>query len=84
MSSSPKNEAHKYTYRGHRRVSFVASDTAELVELRARQRTFDGGYMRSTLISLGNAIIFLKIFDQRFYNSQYLPIIRLHSLNVCN
>jgi hypothetical protein len=38
-----------YTPRGHRAESFAASDVNELVELRARQRTFGGAYTRTAL-----------------------------------
>jgi hypothetical protein len=67
---SPAPGQHRHTYRGHRKASFVASDTAEIVELRARQRTFDGGYTRSSLLTVCNGLLCIKIFDQRFYGSQ--------------
>ncbi|PVF94719.1 hypothetical protein CPB86DRAFT_631684 [Serendipita vermifera] len=65
---SPTPSENRHTYRGHRKISFVASDTAELVELRARQRTFDGGYMRATTLTLCNGILCIKLFDKRFYS----------------
>ncbi|KAF8626689.1 hypothetical protein AX15_004773 [Amanita polypyramis BW_CC] len=43
-------------YRGHRASSFVASDINELVEIRARQRTFHGAYSRTALVSLGYSL----------------------------
>ncbi|KAF8574533.1 hypothetical protein K439DRAFT_1649754 [Ramaria rubella] len=55
------------TYRGHRASSFRAIDDAELVELRARQRTFDGAIYRTAMGNLSYAIVVLKLFDQRFY-----------------
>ncbi|KIY67624.1 hypothetical protein CYLTODRAFT_490460 [Cylindrobasidium torrendii FP15055 ss-10] len=55
------------TYRGHRRESFVATDVNELVELRARQRTFHGAYSRTALGNLGYALTVLRLFDRRFY-----------------
>lgn len=62
MSSGPH-----HTYRGHRRQSFVAQDVNELVELRARQRTFHGAYSRTAIGALGYAITILRLFDRDFY-----------------
>ncbi|KAJ7938450.1 hypothetical protein B0H13DRAFT_1142690, partial [Mycena leptocephala] len=39
----------------------------ELVELRARQRTFHGAYSRTALSNLGYALTILRLFDPRFY-----------------
>ncbi|KAF8322782.1 uncharacterized protein EI90DRAFT_3020045 [Cantharellus anzutake] len=66
---SPKRvpSGSRHTYRGHRRESYYPIDNAELVELRARQRTFDGAYARTSLGTLGSTIVFLKLFDRRFY-----------------
>ncbi|KAG8851683.1 hypothetical protein FRB91_007523 [Serendipita sp. 411] len=58
----------RYTYGGHRRKSMKVMDKAELVELRARQRTFNEGYTRAALLCLGNTILMVKIFDERFYD----------------
>lgn len=55
-----------HRYRGHRRQSYVASDINELVEIRARQRTFHGAYSRTALGSLGYALTILRLFDTRF------------------
>lgn len=55
-----------HRYRGHRRHSFIASDINELVEIRARQRTFHGAYSRTALGSLGYALTILRLFDTRF------------------
>jgi hypothetical protein len=44
----------------------------ELVELRARQRTFGGAYSRTALGNLGYALTILKIFDRQFYSSMDL------------
>lgn len=63
------HRAHPYTYGGHSKRDYVAQDNAEMVELRARQRTFDGGYMRSMIMTLGSSIVFVRLFDERFYNS---------------
>ncbi|KAF8511858.1 hypothetical protein JB92DRAFT_2931722 [Gautieria morchelliformis] len=54
-------------YRGHRAASFSAIDEAELIELRARQRTIDGAVYRTALGNLSYAVVVLKLFDQRFY-----------------
>ncbi|KAF4611476.1 hypothetical protein D9613_003901 [Agrocybe pediades] len=54
------------TYRGHRRHSFQAEDLQELVEIRARQRTFHGAYSRTALGSLGYALTILRLFDPDF------------------
>ncbi len=40
---------------------------SELVELRARQRTFHGAYSRSAMGNLGYALTILRLFDHRFY-----------------
>ncbi|KAF9512846.1 hypothetical protein BS47DRAFT_1330055 [Hydnum rufescens UP504] len=56
-----------HLYRGHRRDSFCPLDDAELVELRARQRTFNGAYGRTALGTLCSSVAILKFFDQRFY-----------------
>ena len=41
-----------------------------VVELRARQRTFDGAYGRSALGNLGYALTVLRLFDERFHRSK--------------
>ncbi|KDQ55947.1 hypothetical protein JAAARDRAFT_36726 [Jaapia argillacea MUCL 33604] len=56
-----------HTYGGHRAYSFRAADVNELVELRARHRTFDGAYRRTALGNLGYSIAILRLFDHRFY-----------------
>ncbi|KAF8064292.1 hypothetical protein FPV67DRAFT_1420172 [Lyophyllum atratum] len=53
--------------RGHRAESFQAVDINELVELRARQRTFHGAYSRTAIGNLGSALTILRLFDHRFY-----------------
>ncbi|KAI0659618.1 hypothetical protein C8Q70DRAFT_1045054 [Cubamyces menziesii] len=57
---------HRY-YRGHRSKSFYPQDVNELVELRARSRTFDGAYGRSAISNLGYALTILRLFDKRFF-----------------
>ncbi|BGP19772.1 hypothetical protein JCM10213_006434 [Rhodosporidiobolus nylandii] len=55
------------TYYGHRRASWVVTDDADaVIELRARQRTFDGAYTRTALGNLGYALVVLKVFDPSF------------------
>ncbi|KAJ7222232.1 hypothetical protein GGX14DRAFT_662964 [Mycena pura] len=56
-----------HRYRGHRAQSFLTTDLTELVELRARQRTFHGAYGRTALSNLGYALAILRLFDHRFY-----------------
>ncbi|KAJ7457004.1 hypothetical protein FB451DRAFT_1275584 [Mycena latifolia] len=56
-----------HRYRGHRANSFQAADLTELVELRARQRTFHGAYGRTALSNLGYSLTILRLFDPRFY-----------------
>jgi len=56
-----------HRYRGHRANSFLPVDVNELVELRARQRTFHGAYTRTALGNLGYALTILRLFDTRFY-----------------
>ncbi|KAI0056812.1 hypothetical protein BV25DRAFT_1813375, partial [Artomyces pyxidatus] len=53
--------------RGHRAHSFVPADVNELVEVRARQRTFDGAYARTALLNLGYSLTVLRLFNRRFY-----------------
>ncbi|KAK7014226.1 hypothetical protein R3P38DRAFT_1357960 [Favolaschia claudopus] len=55
-----------HRYHGHRAQSFQAADLTELVELRARQRTFHGAYSRTALSNLGFSLTVLRLFDPRF------------------
>ncbi|MBW0520352.1 hypothetical protein O181_060067 [Austropuccinia psidii MF-1] len=57
---------HQHLYRGHRSQSFVVDDIDELQELRARQRTFDGAYLRTAVASSVYALTILKVFDKKF------------------
>lgn len=41
---------------------------AELVEVRAAQRTFEGAYIRTSLSQFSFALIILKIFTSEFYS----------------
>ncbi|KAI0799638.1 hypothetical protein BC629DRAFT_1497344 [Irpex lacteus] len=65
MSQSRRPDYH--LYHGQRSYSFYPSDVNELVEVRARQRTFDGAYGRSALSNLGYALTVLRLFDERFH-----------------
>ncbi|KAH9931613.1 uncharacterized protein BXZ73DRAFT_90061 [Epithele typhae] len=66
--SSDINSRHRYYQcSGHRSKSFRAQDVNELVELRARSRTFDGAYGRSAIGMLGYALTILRLFDRRFF-----------------
>ncbi|RPD60682.1 hypothetical protein L226DRAFT_505208 [Lentinus tigrinus ALCF2SS1-7] len=60
------SQRHKY-YRGHRSKHFYPEDVNELVELRARSRTFDGAYSRTAMSNLGYALTILRLFDRRFF-----------------
>ncbi|KAM0747516.1 hypothetical protein T439DRAFT_292826, partial [Meredithblackwellia eburnea MCA 4105] len=60
---------------GHRRQSFTGVDEDELVEMRARQRTFDGAYVRTALGNYGYAMIVLKIFSAEFARIGLLYVI---------
>lgn len=62
-----------FIFRGHRAESFIA-DVNELVEVRARQRTFNGAYARTALGNLGYSLTILKLFDRRFYRSAHFLI----------
>jgi len=42
-------------------------DVNELVEIRARQRTFNGAYSRSAIANLSYSLAVLRLFDHRFY-----------------
>jgi hypothetical protein len=60
--------AHKrYRLRKHRANSVVLT-SAELVEIRAAQRTFEGAYVRTALGQFSFALIVLKIFTSEFYS----------------
>ncbi|KAI0651163.1 hypothetical protein C8Q79DRAFT_1004478 [Trametes meyenii] len=61
------SESQHRFYRGHRSKSFYPQDVNELVELRARSRTFDGAYGRSAIANLGYALTILRLFDRRFF-----------------
>ncbi|KAF2845367.1 hypothetical protein T440DRAFT_408081 [Plenodomus tracheiphilus IPT5] len=53
--------------RAHRARSVVLSP-AELVEIRAAQRTFEGAYLRTAIGQFSFALVVLKIFTAEFYS----------------
>ncbi|EFP91069.2 hypothetical protein PGT21_018330 [Puccinia graminis f. sp. tritici] len=52
----------RHLYRGHRSGSLIVEDLDELTEWRARQRTFDGAYLRSALGCSFFALTITKMF----------------------
>lgn len=57
----------RFRLRAHRARS-IQLTTAELVEVRAAQRTFEGAYVRTSLSQFSFALIVLKIFTSEFYS----------------
>lgn len=47
------------------------------MELRARQRTFDGAYSRTALVNFGYALTVLRLFDKSFARSTSRPRVLL-------
>ncbi|KAF2491610.1 hypothetical protein BU16DRAFT_123335 [Lophium mytilinum] len=62
-----RHASDRYTLRLHRARSVVLTP-AELVEIRAAQRTFEGAYMRTAIGQFSFALIVLKIFTAEFYS----------------
>lgn len=62
-----RHAADRYQLRLHRARSVVLSG-AEMVEIRAAQRTFEGAYIRTALGQFSFALIVLKIFTAEFYS----------------
>jgi len=52
--------------RGHRITSVILTDE-ELLEIRARQRTFDGAYWRTALSAFATGLLVLKLFTKDFF-----------------
>ncbi|KAI8099224.1 uncharacterized protein BX664DRAFT_320724 [Halteromyces radiatus] len=52
--------------RGHRRQSVLLTES-ELQDLRARQRTFEGAYWRTSLAAFSTGLLILKVFTREFY-----------------
>ncbi|KAG0361689.1 hypothetical protein BG005_007556 [Podila minutissima] len=55
-----------HLYRGHRARSLNITEE-ELVEVRARERTFDGAYWRTAMKAFSMGMIILRLFTQSFY-----------------
>ncbi|KAG0249777.1 hypothetical protein BG011_008941 [Mortierella polycephala] len=53
-------------YRGHRAKSLSITEE-ELVEIRARERTFDGAYWRTAMKSFSAGMIIIRLFAHVFY-----------------
>ncbi|KAF9995694.1 hypothetical protein BGZ79_010578 [Entomortierella chlamydospora] len=53
-------------YRGHRAKSLNITEE-ELVEIRARERTFDGAYWRTAMKSFSMGMVILRLFTRSFY-----------------
>ncbi|RIA95952.1 hypothetical protein C1645_756440 [Glomus cerebriforme] len=51
-----------------RQLQSLSLNDSELVEIRARQRTFEGAYWRTCLSSFGFALIILRIFEKEFFS----------------
>ncbi|KAH9882726.1 hypothetical protein J1614_000091 [Plenodomus biglobosus] len=60
----PSNTLHLRTHRAHS----VILSPAELVEIRAAQRTFEGAYIRTAIGQFSFSLIVLKIFTAEFYS----------------
>ncbi|KAG0232517.1 hypothetical protein BGW42_008137 [Actinomortierella wolfii] len=55
-----------HLYRGHRAKSLDVTED-ELVEIRARERTFDGAYWRTAMKTFSTGMIILRLFSKSFY-----------------
>ena len=53
----------------------MPADVNELVELRARQRTFHGAYSRTAIGALGYALTILRLFDPAYHRSECTNLI---------
>ncbi|KAF9953014.1 hypothetical protein BGZ72_005765 [Mortierella alpina] len=53
-------------YRGHRAKSLNITEE-ELVEIRARERTFDGAYWRTAMKAFSMGMIIVRLFTKSFY-----------------
>ncbi|KAF9176855.1 hypothetical protein BGZ51_009504 [Haplosporangium sp. Z 767] len=53
-------------YRGHRANSLCITEE-ELVEVRARERTFDGAYWRTAMKAFSTGMIIIRLFMHAFY-----------------
>ena len=80
VSRTRWSTASERRFRGHRANSFQPVDNAELVELRARQRTFDGAYARTALGQLCYAIVILRLFQPKFFYVGELQAVNLSNV----
>ncbi|OSS47829.1 hypothetical protein B5807_06649 [Epicoccum nigrum] len=62
-----RHVADRYHLRLHRARSVILTP-AEMVEIRAAQRTFEGAYIRTAIGQFSFALIVLKIFTAEFYS----------------
>ena len=62
-----RHVADRYQLRLHRARSVILTH-AEMVEIRAAQRTFEGAYIRTAIGQFSFALIVLKIFTAEFYS----------------
>jgi uncharacterized membrane protein YidH (DUF202 family) len=62
-----RHAADQYHLRLHRARSVILTP-AEMVEIRAAQRTFEGAYIRTAIGQFSFALIVLKIFTAEFYS----------------
>ena len=69
-TTTASSHSREHTFRGHRRDSYIPIDRAELVEFRARQRTFNNAYIRTSLANLTSSVVIFRLFDSRFYRSE--------------
>ncbi|GJJ67830.1 hypothetical protein EMPS_00176 [Entomortierella parvispora] len=66
---------HKHRlYRGHRAKSLNITEE-ELVEIRARERTFDGAYWRTAMKSFSMGMLILRLFTRSFYKVGLLFVV---------
>ncbi|RMZ67281.1 hypothetical protein GMOD_00001185 [Pyrenophora seminiperda CCB06] len=62
-----RHASDRYHLHLHRARSVVLT-SAELVEIRAAQRTFEGAYVRTAIGQFSFALVVLKIFTAEFYS----------------
>ena len=74
LTRQTRHASTHYRLRLHRARSVILSP-AELVEIRAAQRTFEGAYIRTSLSQFSFALVVLKIFTSEFYSigEIYMP-----------
>ena len=62
-----RHASDQYHLRLHRARSVILTP-AEMVEIRAAQRTFEGAYIRTAIGQFSFALVVLKIFTAEFYS----------------